>query len=50
MVDIARFRNLLVHLYWPLDHERIYDSLQGRLASVEVFSSHSGRWLQDQGV
>jgi uncharacterized protein YutE (UPF0331/DUF86 family)/predicted nucleotidyltransferase len=49
MVDMARFRNLLVHLYWQLDYERIYDSLQGRLASLEAFASHIARWLQDQG-
>jgi uncharacterized protein YutE (UPF0331/DUF86 family)/predicted nucleotidyltransferase len=49
MVDMARFRNLLVHLYWQLDYERIYDSLQGRCASVEAFASHIARWLQDEG-
>ena len=49
MVDMARFRNLLVHLYWQLDYERIYDSLPGRCASLEAFASHIGRWLRDQG-
>jgi uncharacterized protein YutE (UPF0331/DUF86 family)/predicted nucleotidyltransferase len=49
MVDMARFRNPLVHLYWPLDYERMYDSLPGRLASLEAFASHIGRWLRDQG-
>jgi uncharacterized protein YutE (UPF0331/DUF86 family)/predicted nucleotidyltransferase len=49
MVDMARFRNLLVHLYWQLDYERIYDSLQSRCASLEAFASHIARWLQDQG-
>ena len=49
MVDMARFRNLLVHLYWHLDYERIYDSLQDRSASLEAFASHIGQWLRDQG-
>ena len=50
MVDMARFRNLLVHhLYWQLDYERMYDSLQGRLASLEAFASHIGQWLREQG-
>ena len=49
MVDMARFRNLLVHLYWQLDNERIYDSLQGRLASLEAFAGHIGQWLREQG-
>ena len=48
MVDMARFRTLLVHLYWQLDYERIYDSLQGRFASLEAFASHIGQWLRDQ--
>jgi uncharacterized protein YutE (UPF0331/DUF86 family) len=38
----------LVHLYWQLDYERIYDSLQGRFASLDAFASHIERWLQDQ--
>jgi uncharacterized protein YutE (UPF0331/DUF86 family)/predicted nucleotidyltransferase len=49
MVDMARFRNLLVHLYWQLDYERIYDSLQGRFASLEAFASRIEQWLRDQG-
>jgi uncharacterized protein YutE (UPF0331/DUF86 family)/predicted nucleotidyltransferase len=48
MVDMARFRNLLVHLYWHIDYERIYDNVQDRLASLEACASHIGRWLQDQ--
>jgi len=49
MVDMARFRNLLVHLYWQLDYERIYDSLHGRFASLEAFASRIRLWLQEQG-
>lgn len=49
MVDMAWFRNLLVHLYWQLDYERMYDALQGRLASLEAFASHIERWLSLQG-
>ena len=47
-MDMARFRNLLVHLYWQLDYERIYDSLQGRITSLEAFVSHITQWLQEQ--
>jgi uncharacterized protein YutE (UPF0331/DUF86 family) len=50
MVDMARLCNLLVHLYWQLDHERIYDSLQGRFASLEAFANHIGQWLRDAGL
>src|SRR5499433_1038691 len=43
MVDMARCRNLLVHLSWQLDYEHMYDSLQGCLASLEAFASHIGQ-------
>ena len=46
---MARLRNLLVHLYWQLDYERMYDSSQGRFASLEAFASHVEQWLRDQG-
>jgi len=46
MMDMARFRNLLVHVYWAIDHEKVYDSLRGRLATLEGFASHIGGWLK----
>jgi uncharacterized protein YutE (UPF0331/DUF86 family) len=47
MVDMAKFRNLLVHVYWAIDHERVYDALQVRLAALESFARHIARWLQE---
>jgi uncharacterized protein YutE (UPF0331/DUF86 family) len=26
--QMARFRNLLVHVYWKIDYERVYDTLE----------------------
>ena len=48
MVDMARFRHLLVHLDWHMDYERLDDRVQDRLASVEAYASHIGQWLQEQ--
>lgn len=48
MMDMAKFRNLLVHVYWAIDHERVYDSLPGRLATLEEFAQHIVRWLKQQ--
>jgi uncharacterized protein YutE (UPF0331/DUF86 family)/predicted nucleotidyltransferase len=45
MMDMARFRNLLVHVYWAIDHERVYDALQARLSTLEVFVQTVARWL-----
>ena len=35
---MARFRNLLVHVYWTIDYGRVYDSLHADLADLEEFS------------
>ena len=48
MTDMARFRNLLVHVYWAIDHEKVYDSLRSRLATLEAFASHISRWVKQQ--
>ena len=48
MTDMARFRNLLVHVYWAIDHEKVYDSRRSRLATLEAFASHISRWVKQQ--
>lgn len=46
MMDMARLRNLLVHVYWAIDHGRIHDSLQPRLRTLEAFAQHIAHWLK----
>lgn len=36
---MARFRNLLVHVYWKVDYEQVYDLIQDRLADLRAFSA-----------
>ena len=48
MTDMASFRNLLVHVYWAIDHEKVYDNLRSRLATLEAFASHISRWVKQQ--
>jgi uncharacterized protein YutE (UPF0331/DUF86 family) len=36
--DMARFRNRLVHIYWEVDDERVYDYLQTALADFHSFA------------
>jgi uncharacterized protein YutE (UPF0331/DUF86 family) len=38
MQAMARFRNRLVHLYWEIEAQMIYDILQTRLGDLERFS------------
>jgi uncharacterized protein YutE (UPF0331/DUF86 family)/predicted nucleotidyltransferase len=49
MMDMARFRNLLVHVYWEIDQARVYDGLPARLATLEAFAQTIARWLKEQG-
>lgn len=35
---MARFRNLLVHMYWKLDYPAVYDLIQHHLADLRRFS------------
>lgn len=39
MAELARFRNLLVHLYWKVDDSRVVEILQSELAAVKAFVS-----------
>ena len=36
---MARFRNLLVHIYWKLDYNRVYDIVQADLGDLRSFAS-----------
>jgi uncharacterized protein YutE (UPF0331/DUF86 family) len=42
---MARFRNLLVHMYWKLDYSRVYDVLHESLADLRTFCSAVARLI-----
>lgn len=48
MMDLARLRNLLVHVYWQIDHRKVYDDLPARLTTLEAFTKRMVRWLKEQ--
>lgn len=35
--QMARFRNLLVHVYWKVDYEQVYDVIRDRLDDLRAF-------------
>jgi uncharacterized protein YutE (UPF0331/DUF86 family) len=37
LIDLARFRNVLVHDYLSLDHERVYQHVQTDAKAIEEF-------------
>lgn len=38
LASMARFRNLLVHMYWKVDYGRVYDILQHGLEDLRAFA------------
>lgn len=43
--QMARFRNLLVHLYWQVDNHRIYQIIQDNLSDFDLFHDQIAAWL-----
>ena len=36
--QMARFRNLLVHVYWTIDYDRVFDLLEHDVEDLREFS------------
>lgn len=45
MAELARFRNLLVHLYWRVDHRQVHRRLEERIGLLEGFREQVTRFL-----
>ncbi|MBS3817975.1 DUF86 domain-containing protein [bacterium] len=43
--EMARFRNRLVHIYWEIDENQIYNILQNRLGNFKTFLNQLARFL-----
>jgi len=37
LVKMAKFRNRLVHLYWEVEKEKVYEIIQGNLEDFSIF-------------
>jgi Uncharacterized conserved protein len=47
MMDMAKFRNLLVHIYWEIDHRRVYESLPQRIETLRKFAKRIAEWMKE---
>jgi uncharacterized protein YutE (UPF0331/DUF86 family) len=45
---MARFRNMLVHMYWKIEYEIVFDILQENLDDLRQFSGAITALLQPQ--
>jgi len=43
--EMAKFRNRLVHLYWEVDDEQVYEILQTRLDDFKTFLDNIAEFL-----
>jgi len=48
LIDMARFRNRLVHLYWTVDKREIYKILQDNLSDFEKFLRYLGKFVGEE--
>lgn len=48
MAELARFRNLLVHLYWRVDHTQVFRRMQERIRLLEEFQESIRAFLRRQ--
>jgi uncharacterized protein YutE (UPF0331/DUF86 family) len=42
---MARFRNMLVHVYWKVDYDQLYRALQEHLTDLQAFVRAVGELL-----
>lgn len=45
LIQIARFRNRLVHIYWEVDDREIYNILQSNLQDIRAFLKKFGAFI-----
>jgi len=46
LIQMAKFRNRLVHLYWDLDQKAVYDSIQNNLDDFKLFQERVVSYLK----
>lgn len=46
LINMAKFRNRLVHIYWDIDDKMVYEILQHRLSDLDRFLSEISQALR----
>jgi uncharacterized protein YutE (UPF0331/DUF86 family) len=46
MQEMTGLRNLLVHLYWDVDDQMLYDGIHSELGDFEIFVGHILTYLE----
>lgn len=45
LIQMARFRNRLVHIYWEVDDNELYKLIQDRLGDIRLFLKKFGQFI-----
>ena len=48
LIEMVRFRNVLVHLYWKVEDDKLYEYLGNNLGDFEVFKSAIRNYLKSK--
>ncbi|MGQ9648012.1 MAG: type VII toxin-antitoxin system HepT family RNase toxin [Thermodesulfobacteriota bacterium] len=48
LIQMTKFRNLLIHLYWEVDNERVYEILTNNLDDIDRFLINIGSFLKKE--
>jgi len=46
LIRMVKFRNMLVHLYWKVEDERVYEYLRNSLDDFEEFKTSIRQYLR----
>ena len=48
LIDLAKFRNVLVHEYLYLEHERVYEHLQNDVVTIQEFLKRIKEFIKER--
>ena len=46
LIEMVKFRNMLVHLYWKIENDRLYQYLKENLGDFEAFKEAVRKYLK----
>ena len=50
LIEMVKFRNMLVHLYWKIENERLYQYLKENLGDFEAFKEAIRKYLKKSSI
>jgi len=48
LVQMARFRNLVIHLYWEVDDEKFFEIIKQNLGDLEEFQQRIASYVTEE--